>query len=826
MTERKCFVFRFADVEVRERECLLIKAGERIPVEPKAFRVLLYLLRNPGRLIPKDEIVGSVWNDSAVSDNSLTRSIAQLRRVLGDDLREPLYILTVPTVGYRFLCEVSEEEDGFGVRVGSLRAETDKTDENRLHDQATVQGVMPLSLEKRLPEAVTSAAARTFETNTAAIAPKKRWLIPAALAFIAVGGLIAAGLYYLPLKSRQLTAKDTVVVADFDNKTGEAVFDDTLKTALTVALNQSPFLNVLSDHKVTATLKLMTRPADTKLIPDVAQELCQRAGSAAYIEGSIASLGSEYVIGLKAVSCRTGDTLAEKQVTANSKEHVLNAVGDAAAKLRSQLGESLPSVEKFDMPLEEATTSSLDALKALTTGDNIENGKGVVAAFEYYQRAIQLDPNFAVAYRAAGDRYVEAEQLELASKYYAKAFELRERASESERLYIIANYYLNVTGELDKSAQAYQHMIDSFPHWSEGYAGLSMVNSSLGQHESALQLAYAAQRIEPDNLWFDELLANMAMSLQHFDESRRAMQDAQARNFDEVGVRNARYGLFFLGSDENSIATERSWYANNPAFENYGLSLDSDTEAYAGHIAKARELTKRAMDSAIRADSRESGAIWWENAAIREAAMGNPAEARIDAAAGLKLYRESQAVQVEAALAYAMLGDAPQAQMLERDLDQRYPLNTQVQSLWLPAINAQIALNRRNTAEAIEKLQKALPPIEYGSVVFIVQASCLYPTYIRGQAYLSAGQGKEAAAEFQKVLDHSGMVWNCWTGALARLGVAHANALEIKASNGADAEAARERAQAAYRDFLTLWKEADADVPIYKQAKAEYAKLE
>jgi tetratricopeptide (TPR) repeat protein len=232
------------------------------------------------------------------------------------------------------------------------------------------------------------------------------------------------------------------------------------------------------------------------------------------------------------------------------------------------------------------------------------------------------------------------------------------------------------------------------------------------------------------------------------------------------------------------------------------------------------------MDSAIRADSRESGAIWWENAAIREAAMGNPAEARIDAAAGLKLYRESQAVQVEAALAYAMLGDAPQAQMLERDLDQRYPLNTQVQSLWLPAINAQIALNRRNTAEAIEKLQKALPPIEYGSVVFIVQASCLYPTYIRGQAYLSAGQGKEAAAEFQKVLDHSGMVWNCWTGALARLGVAHANALEIKASNGADAEAARERAQAAYRDFLTLWKEADADVPIYKQAKAEYAKLE
>jgi len=318
----------------------------------------------------------------------------------------------------------------------------------------------------------------------------------------------------------------------------------------------------------------------------------------------------------------------------------------------------------------------------------------------------------------------------------------------------------------------------------------------------------------------------MTISLQRFDEARRAIQNAQARNFDALGLHNARYGLFFLSSDENSMATERSWYANDPTFENYGLSLDSDSEAYAGHIAKARRLTKRAMESAIRAESKETGTIWRENAAIREAAMGNPAEARIDAAAGLKLYRESQAVQIEAALAYAMLGDAPQAQRIERDLDQRYPLDTQVQSLWRPAINAQIALNRRNAAEAIEQLQKALPPIEYGSVASIAQMSCLYPTYIRGQAYLSAGRGKEAAAEFQKILDHSGMVWNCWTGALARLGVAHANALEIKASSGAEAEAARERAQAAYRDFLTLWREADADVPIYKQAKEEYAKLE
>jgi eukaryotic-like serine/threonine-protein kinase len=648
-----------------------------------------------------------------------------------------------------------------------------------------------------------------------------------AVSAIAVIGLcVAGGLYYRSHRARPLTGTDTIVIADVDNRTGDAVFDDTLKTALTVALKQSPFLNVLSDNKVAATLKLMTRPIDTKLTPDVAREVCIRAGSTAYVAGSTATLGSEYVIGLKAVNCGTGDTLAEEQVTANSKEKVLNAVGDAATKLRGRLGESPPSVEKFDVPLEQATTSSLEALEAYSTGLKIERETGPTAAVEYYQRAIQLDPNFAMAYDAVADYYVDVAQMDRAAEYYTKAFERRGHASELEKLVISANYYGDVTGEWNKSAQTSQQIIDSFPQAYDGYEGLGTTNYLLGHFEEAVQLIDRAHQLEPDLIDDDEVIANADMCLQRFDEARKVIREAQAHKLDDTVLHNVLYGLAFLDSDSHALATEQHWFAENPAVGNDGLLLDSDTEAYAGRIGKARGLTQRAVESAIRVDSLENAAIEWENAAIREAAMGNPTEARNDAAAGFKLYPSSQAVRVEAALAYAMTGDVSQTQTLERELNQRYPLDTRVQSLWLPAIDAQIALNRGEANEAVERLQNTLPPFEYSPIDFIPQMSCLYSSYIRGQAYLAGGQGQKSAAEFQKILDHSGIVWNCWTGALAHLGVARANALEARTAQGADADAARARALAAYRDFLALWKEADADVPVYKQAKAEYAKLQ
>ena len=591
------------------------------------------------------------------------------------------------------------------------------------------------------------------------------------------------------------------MLADFANTTGDAVFDDTLKTALNVSLRQSPFLNVLSDSKVAKTLKLMTRPPDTKLTPEVAHELCQRSDSKAYIAGSIAKLGSQYVVGLKAMNCQNFDTLAQELATAESKERVLDALSRVASKLRRELGESLTTVQKFDVPLPELTTSSLEALKAYSLGRKALNQQGEAAALPFHQRAIELDPGFAVAYRAVGADYLGMGEVGRASEYYTKAFQLREHASELEKLFISTTYYENVTGELDKAAQTYQEEIQSYPH-IPAYIGLGNVYSKQGEHEKAAEAYRENLRLTPDSAIVYGNLAFSLLASQRLDQARQVIEQAQTRKLDDFVLREALYGLAFIEGNSSAMAEQLQWFAGKPE-ENNGLSLASDTEAYAGHLVQARELTKRAVDSAIRADSKETGAIWWENSALREAAFGNLAEAKQVAGKGLRLAPTSSGTSVEAALAFAMAGDPTQAQLLTQDINQRFPMHTQMQSLWLPAIRAQIALRRKIPAEAIQDLQAASSAIEFALIPFATN-TCLYPTYIRGEAYVAAGQGAPAAAEFQKILDHSGLVWNCWTGALARLGVARANALQAKTSQGADADAARVRALAAYKNFLTL----------------------
>ena len=654
---------------------------------------------------------------------------------------------------------------------------------------------------------------------------RKLWKVLVPVAVILIAALIAGAFYF---RSRQtahhLTEKDTIVLADFANSTGDAVFDDTLKTALSVALNQSPFLNVLSDNKVAATLKLMSRPADTKLTPEVTRELCQRAGSKAYLAGSVAGLGHEYVLGLKAVNCQSGDPLAEKQVTAASKEKVLDALGQAASKLRTELGESLATVQKFDVPLAEATTSSLEALKAYSLGRKAFNERGIAAALPYDQRAIELDPKFASGYSAVGSDYSGLGELRRASEFITKAFQLREHASELEKLTIAANYYLSVTGELDKAAQTLQEEIESYPRKFGAHHGLGTVYAAQGQYEKAAESYRQSLRLAPDSAAPYTDLGNTLLSLQRFDETRQIIREAQARKLDNYILHNALYALAFLGADSAAMAEQQQWYADKPE-ENSGLALASDTEAYGGHLGRARELTKRAVDSAIRADNKENGALWQANAALEQAAYGDGREARQSASEALKLAPTSQGVEVEAALAFAMAGDTARAESLAQDLGKRFPLDTQMQSLWLPAIQAQLALDKKNPVSALNALQAA-SAIELGAIPFVANISGLYPVYVRGEAYMADGLGNAAAAEFQKILDHSGIVWNCWTGALAHLGVARANALQAKTSQGADADLARSRALAAYKDFLTLWKDANPDIPILKKAKAEYAKLQ
>jgi tetratricopeptide (TPR) repeat protein len=465
----------------------------------------------------------------------------------------------------------------------------------------------------------------------------------------------------------------------------------------------------------------------------------------------------------------------------------------------------------------------LEALKAFSVGQKAHHEKGPVAALPYFQRAIELDPNFAMGYRAVGGTYSDLNDVGRASEYYTKAFQLREHASEREKLRITAGYYEDVTGQLDKAAQTFQEEIDSYPRENGGY-DLANVYSEQGQYEKAVEISEQAVRLAPDYVGWYENLANYALALQRLDKGRQIIRETQARKMDAFGFHSALYALAVIGADSPAMAEQQQWFAGKPQFQHFGWAFASETEGYAGHLGQARELMKRAVDSSVRADDKENSAVWQAIAAQREAAYGNESEARRMAAEALKLAPASPGAESEAALAFALAGDTARAESIAQDLGKRFPLHTQMQSLWLSAIRAQLALDKKNPGAALNAL-RAATPIELGAIPFVLNASCLYPTYVRGEAYLAGGEGRAAAAEFQKILDHSGIVWNCWTGALARLGVARANALAAKTLQGADADVAHAGALDAYKDFFTLWKDADQDIPILKQAKAEYVRL-
>ena len=818
-------VWRFGLFEVDAADEELRRGGKPVKMREQSFRILVFLLEHSGEIVTRESLRCVLWpSDTFVDfDHSLNTAVMKLRDALGDSADMPLYIETLPKRGYRFIAPMTvvvREARPISPAPTSGPASAALSMGEGNAGAALAEDGFRVKAGLEIPDAESGysaslALARSPSSSAAKIAEhplayRKVWriLVPAV---VLVAVTIAGAFYY---RSRQTThrlaEKDTIVLADFGNSTGDAIFDDTLKTALHVSLRQSPFLNVLSDSEVARTLQLMTRPASTKLTPEVARELCQRADSKAYVAGSIASLGSEYVLELKAVNCQSGDTLAEEQVTASSKEKVLDALGNAASQLRTELGESLATVKKFDVPLEEATTPSLEALKAYSLG--------------HYEHAIELDPNFATGYLAVGTKWTLSERGR-AAEYITKAFQLRDHASEREKLTITAIYYSYVTGELDKAAQTFQEVIKSYPRDGPPYDSLGGVYAQQGQYEKAAAITRQSLAIAPGYVFSYSNLANYVLALQRFDEARPIIQGALARQSDDKVAHNALYALAFLGADSTAMAEQQQWFGSEPEYENVGLALASDTAAYAGHLHKARELTKQSVGSAIRAGDKESGAIWQENAALREAAYGNAAEARASAAEALKLAPGSQGAEAEAALAFAMAGDPARAESLAEDLEKRYPLDTQTQSLWLPAIEAQLELDRRNPTFALNALQAA-SSIELGQIMFLINTSCLYPVYVRGEAYLGAGQGSAAAAEFQKILDHSGIVWNCWTGALAHLGVARANALQARTSQGADADLARTRALAAYKDFLTLWKDADPDIPVLRQARAEYAKLQ
>jgi tetratricopeptide (TPR) repeat protein len=653
----------------------------------------------------------------------------------------------------------------------------------------------------------------TVAAAEAALKPARkstRWAV--AVTAILVIGLTVGRWLFFSRKAHALTDKDTIVLADFTNRTEDPVFDDTLKQALAVDLGQSPFLNILSEDKVRQTLQQMTRSPTERLTQDLAREVCQRAGSKAYLAGSIAALGTQYVIGLEALNCASGDVLAREQVTAAGKEQVLPSLGQAAAKLRSEVGESLGSVQKFDVPLEQGTTNSLEALKNLALGTKTQGERGAAEAIPFYKRAIELDPNFAVAYASLGGSYHNLGEPSLAAENTRKAYELRERVTERERFYITSRYYEYVIGDLEKARQSYELWAQTYPRDVVPAGNLNVIYDYLGQYDKALAQSRESYRLVPDGLSYSNLV-NAYLFLNRLEEARTTAEEAQAKNLDSPYLRINLYALAFLQNDAAGMAQQVAWAAGKSGVEDALLEGEADTAAYSGRLAKARGFSRQAVASAERAEEKETAAGYEADAAVREALFGNEAEARQRVAAVLAL-STGRDVKYGAALALALAGDAHRAQALADDLGKRFPEDTIVQFNYRPTIHAQFALDRNDTSRAIEALQAATP-YELGLPGTGSFTPGLYPVYVRGDAYLAGHQGIEAAAEFQKILGNRGVVQNESIGVLSHLGLARAYVMQGDTA----------KAKAAYQDFLTLWKDADPDIPIFIAAKSEYAKL-
>jgi len=669
---------------------------------------------------------------------------------------------------------------------------------------------------RRLKRDTDSARVITRAKPEATTDIAKRWkvIVPAAAAVLA---FFVAGYFYFHGTPR-LTDKDTIVLADFTNTTGDPVFDDTLRQGLAVQLEQSPFLSLVSEEHIQKALRLMGRTADARLTPELAKEICERTASAAVLEGSVASLGSQYVLGLRAKNCRTGDVLDEEQVQAARKEDVLNALSQIASKFRTRVGESLTTVEKHDTPLQEATTPSLEALKAYSTAWKVHFSTGdATAALPLYKRALEIDPKFAMAYANLGNLYGEMGESDLSAESNSKAYDLRDRASDREKFFITASYEIRVTGNLEKAQQTCEAWAQTYPRevHAHGFLG-GMIYPVSGKYEKAVEEAKRSIEIDPD---IAIPYGDLAYSYEYLDrlgEAENTLQRAFERKLETPDFLVQRYDIAFLRADKAGMERAVALAQGKPGVEDGISDHEAFVLAYSGHLQQARRMSQRAADLAQQAAQRERAALYQTGPALWEAFFGDAPAAKRSAVAALALSNDRE-VQYGAAFALALSGDSSRSQTLANNLERRFPEDTSVRLSYLPALRALLALNHSEPAKAIELLQIAAPS-ELGAPrsSFHGFFGTLYPVYVRGEAYLAAHQGAEAAAEFQKILDHRGIVVSDPIGALGHLQLGRAFALSGD----------KTRAKTAYQDFLTLWKDADPDIPILKEAKAEYAKLQ
>jgi tetratricopeptide (TPR) repeat protein len=655
-------------------------------------------------------------------------------------------------------------------------------------------------------------ATKTSLTKRLAVFPK-RWIARIGAAVVSVGLVAAAWLLY-PRHAHALKSTDTVILADFTNTTGDPVFDGTLRQGLASQLEQSPFLTLLSDERIAQTLTLMTKPEDSRLTHQLARDVCQRTGSKAIIEGSISALGSQYALHLKAVDCLSADVLVESLETANGREQVIPVLSEAATKMREKLGESLATVRKYDIPAENVTTGSLEALQAYSLGYQAMNVKAdYKGAAPLLERAVSLDPNFAMAYGRLAYDYRNSDDYVRAAENARKAYDLRQRVSEREKFYIEAAYELIVTENLEAARKIYELWAQLYPRDDVPPNDLGLIYYYLGDHEKCLSLTKESLRLDPGSAISTANLIGAYISLNRLDDAKATIREAQAHNLDLPRFHIPLYKIAFLEHDAAGMEREANSLVGKPELETAVLYYESETAAYGGQFSRAHELARRVIETHQRAGRKEMAAAYEAQAGLRQALAGNLPLAKHQAEDALSL-TDNKYIVGASAIVLGLAGDPAKSTRIADDLAHRFPENTSIQFHYIPMIRGAVAMQSGNATKAIEALALGAP-YELGETVWLDYLR-LYLIYLRGRAYLATHQGSPAAEEFQKILNHPGLVVNEPIGSLAHLGLGRAYAM---AGDSA-------KAKSAYQDFLGLWKDADPDIPILKEAKAEYAKLQ
>ena len=782
-------IVRFGSFEADLQEAKLTKAGLRIRLQEQPFQILVLLLEHPGQVVTREEIQRRLWAaDTFVEfDDALNTAVRKLRAALGDLADNPRFVETVPRRGYRFIAPVavpspitSEATHDDKVEPGQVRPETPSSEIDELEKARAVS--------------------------------RRSWIYPVSAVAALLLAIAALGYWHARRAAFRISGDDKIVLADFVNTTGEPVFDDALRKALEVGLQQSPSINVISDRKTAVIMQQMGHSQEERMSGRTAIEVCQRAGGKVAVQGSIASLGTEYLIDLAAIRCDTGEPIDHEEAEPKRKAEVVDALGRLSAQLRAHMGESLPSIHKFNVPLEQATTPSLEALSAYSTALSTWDKAGDLASIPFFKKAIELDPNFAMAYHGLSTIYHNFGETDLARENATKAYALRNRVTETERIPIEAVYAQYVTGDLNQAVQVHEEAIRDYPHSAGAWNHLGSIYGSLGEYDKAANSLREALRMDPSRATTYANLAGALLAMNRPADAKQALDEAVNRHLQTDYLLQMKYWHAFLQDDQTGMQQALLQAPEIPGAQSLLLATEANTEAYYGHLQKARELSRIAADQLQHDWDAASAADALAEAALRETEMGSQGQARQFLTQALKL-SHTENVIVLAALTDASIGDQRSTRNFVDQLQRQSPSATFMQHYWLPVIRAQADLQEKRATKAIDDLVPALE-LDFSTPAALTVTS-FFPAYLRGEAYLAAGDGAKAVAEFQKLIDHRGILLNSPLSALVSLEMARAYA------RAGDSGHARQ----AYQQFLQLWKDADPEIATLQQARAEYLKL-